>query len=489
VPGFLVRAKAADDPQPLPSGPPLKGPPLLETTPEEQYNQGVVTDKVPPGKVLVAPGDVPPGTVLGAPPDLGTPGAPCAECQGGADGCCGDACCCGADAGCDGLCGDGSCCCPCDGGCGDNHLFWLRGEYLLWNLRANHTPPLVSTGPPLSRGHLSEGATSLFGGSINEDVLSGGRFTAGVWLDSDQCWGLEGSFFFLGENSVNFRASSQGIPLLARPFFDTDVGAEMAELVAGTVPPLPPGGPLTGSVAVHLSSELWGAEANGLRNLWCDCMSGPDWLGDMQCRLDLIGGFRFLHLNERLDITEDLLTPVTSPFPGTSILVGDHFITHNDFYGGQLGLRGELHRGPWQLDMTAKVALGDTHQSLDINGTTVIAFPGQPPTSRPGGLLALPYNSGSFTRDRLSVVPEANVNLGYWVTEHWRVFAGFDFLYWNNVARPGEQIATGPGGLAAVSASQVPSLGGSPTAPHFAPVFRDTDFWAYGANIGVEFRY
>ena len=51
-------------------------------------------------------------------------------------------------------------------------------------------------------------------------------------------------------------------------------------------------------------------------------------------------------------------------------------------------------------------------------------------------------NSGSFTRNEFSVVPEIGINLGYNVTQNLRLFAGYNFLYWTNVLRVADQVDT-----------------------------------------------
>src|SRR5205823_2362775 len=109
--------------------------------------------------------------------------------------------------------------------------------------------------------------------------------------------------------------------------------------------------------------------------------------------------------------------------------VADQFTTRNAFYGGQLGARFQIRRGGWNLEVLGKVGLGDSHQSVDVHGLTVLAAPGQPALAAPGGLLALASNGGHFTRDAFAVVPEAGVNLGYQLNPYVRVFAGYTFLY------------------------------------------------------------
>jgi hypothetical protein len=103
-------------------------------------------------------------------------------------------------------------------------------------------------------------------------------------------------------------------------------------------------------------------------------------------------------------------------------------------------------------------------------------------TPAPGGFLALPTNMGHFDRDHFAVVPEFGLHFGYQVTDHVRAFAGYTFLYWDNVVRPGNQIDL------TVNPSQVPphTLVGAPR-PAFA--FQGSDFWAQGLDFGLEFRF
>jgi hypothetical protein len=331
----------------------------------------------------------------------------------------------------------------------------------------------VTASPPASGGILGHpGTVVLFGGPTDNEERSGGRFRAGYWLDGQQTFGIEGSYFFLGSRSVNFAAGSPGAgsAVIGRPFFNVVTGAEDAELVS--VP-----GVLTGTVAVNLSSRLQGAELNGVCNLCCGCRG----------RVDLLAGFRYLELNEGLGIAEDLTVNPKVPLTGgTAFRVHDQFSTRNRFYGGQVGARAEFRSGALFANVLAQVALGSTDQVIDVAGSTVTAPPGQVPTVGNGGLLAQPTNSGHFTPDRFAVVPEVGINVGYQVTEHLRAFVGYSFLYWSNVVRPGDQIDR------AVTPTQLPMSAAAPvlTGPaRPAPVLRDTDFWAQGISFGVEFRY
>jgi len=324
---------------------------------------------------------------------------------------------------------------------------------------------------------------SLFGGNGNNSPVLGGRFTAGAWLNQCQTVGIEGSYFFLGSPSNNFTAGSSGAPgsiVLARPFFDVSTGMPNSELLAFP-------GLAAGAISVQSTTGLQGAQANLLCNLCCSC---PDACCD-SCkpvrgyRLDLISGARYLNLHEGLGIAENSQISPTSPvFPGANISVVDQFDTSNQFYGGQLGLRAMAWRNRMFALVRGSVALGDNHQTVDINGSTTIASPGAPAVVLPGGLLALPSNIGHYSRDQLTFVPEVGANLGYQVTKHLGVFVGYTFLYANNVVRPADIIDLGVNSTR-VPTSVVPPSG--PLRPQFT--FQNSDFWAQGINLGVWLRF
>src|SRR4029078_10312504 len=104
-----------------------------------------------------------------------------------------------------------------------------------------------------------------------------------------------------------------------------------------------------------------------------------------------------------------------------------------------------------------------------------------------GGLLALPSNSGQFSRDRVAVLPELGFNVGMRISSHLRATLGYTFLYLSNVVRGGDQIDR------TINPTQRPGLLGTPgtlagpARPLFA--FQDNHFLAQGVNAGLEFRY
>jgi hypothetical protein len=437
----MARGQTPDGPKPMPVGPPPSDDGTLK-----------MPTKVTAESGPVAPAPAGPATdVWGFP--VASDGPPIGPDGVGGDG--SGACCVEADSCCDaGGCGPG---------CGGCH-FWVSGEYLMWWLKRSPAPPLLtgSLGAGGAAGTLADpGGRILFGdgGGINTDTHSGARFTAGYWFDDEQCYAVEGSFFFLGQRGVHLFAGSNGEPGLYRPFF-SPTGAAEAEEVGGPSPPR------VGLVRADVDSRLWGAEVDFRHNLWC----GPVW------RLDLLEGLRFVGLDESLQVAE-LRTDLTSP-PSGPVLVEDRFRTSNRFYGAQVGALSEFHFDCWYIDVTGKVALGSVHQVADINGVSSVN--GAPIS---GGLLAQSTNIGHYGRQRFAVVPEVGLNVGYQITDALRVYVGYNFLYMSSVARPGDQIDQ------VVSRPTIPPAGRLPPGSRPLFAFHGTDFWAHGVNFGLEFRY
>jgi hypothetical protein len=347
--------------------------------------------------------------------------------------------------------------------------FYVNAEYLIWFTKGSPTPPLVtgSTTRGLGAGSLADpNAVVLFGGGrVDTGTFSGGRFTAGYWFTDDHSLGVEGSFFFIGPNTQSFFIGSNGGMAIFRPFTNVNLGTADAIRIAFP-------NQRNGSIAVDERTRLWGYEANALMSLLDD----SDW------RLNLLAGFRSVGLDESLQSTFQFQR--MDRF-GT-VLSSDRFATENRFYGGQIGAQVGTNLGRWSFDFKGKVGLGETHQTVDISGATVLnRSSGQ--VFVPAGVLAQPTNIGHFTRNVFGVIPEVGLTVGYQVTDYLRVYAGYTFLYMNDVVRPGAQIDT------ALNRNQLPPdlarrlpVGG-PARPLF--VFRSQDFWAQGANVGLEFRY
>jgi len=168
------------------------------------------------------------------------------------------------------------------------------------------------------------------------------------------------------------------------------------------------------------------------------------------------------------------------------VFVQDRFETRNRFHGGQVGGFWNRKLGQFDVDVRAGIALGTTAQTVEIDGLQRRTRPGQALETFRGGLLATGPNLGRFTQNEFSVVPEITANLGYRITPNLRVSVGYNFLYWSNVVRPGDQIDR----VVDVALVPNPPVGVAPTAnPRPLPTFRQSDFWAHGVQFGVEFRW
>ncbi len=394
----------------------------------------------------------------------------CNEC-----GQCGDVCSpCGDCGGC------GSCCrcCP----CGPPGRFWLRQEYVGWWLRGGRVPSLVNSSPD---GSLPAGHT-LYGNSTYNDGYRPGLFTQyGMWLDGCRNWGLQGDYFFVGRQSAPFTASSDGDPVLTRPFFDANTGQASDQLVAfpNTV---------VGNVSVANYNSLAGVGAFARHNLccWTSCCNPQDigcgcgFCGQDCCRVDFLVGFRNFRLNDNLGVNEQLtsIDQTSGTAVGTQFNVKDSFRTQNNYYGCEFGLVANKYRGRWMLEGGARLAVGGTQQIVAINGSTTISYPGQATTVDQGGLLALSSNIGHYKHSQFSVIPQLSGRIGYRVTPRFNLLAGYTVLWWNNVARAGDQVNLN------VNPNLIPPVvGGGPNQPAYT--LHTSNLWLQGITLGGEFFF
>jgi hypothetical protein len=280
-------------------------------------------------------------------------------------------------------------------GCVEYLLWWTERDRPVTALAADAAHPANALLP----------AASDFGALLQ----NGGRVAMGYWLDQQQRYALELGGFWVLDRSP------------------TDGG------FAGN-----------NAVRTEFFSRLWSGEAQLRGEVYRDTWG----------HLDLLGGFRFLSLDEGLHIYEG--NPGTVSF--------DSFGTHNRFYGGQLGAEVEVHQGKWFADVWGKIALGATCEAVHIHGATSIA--GQ---VQPGGLVA-PAAGAALHGDVFAVLPQAGINAGYQLTNNLRLTAGYTFFYISDAARPGDQIDA------------------LLHAPRPLPV-RGGEFWGQGVSFGFEFRF
>ncbi len=363
---------------------------------------------------------------------------------------------------------------------------WFTADYLMGFARPEHTiAPLVTTSStPTSptAGAIGDPGTSIVvGDTLHFNQQSGFRLNAGFYVDNNGLFSVEGDgmYYLPSHFHSNTQSDATGNPIIARPIFDVATGSEMAYIssqpaIAGLV---------IGGSAVDAQTQLYGFEINGRYNF----ILAPQW------RADLLFGFRYMRLLENLIIRDnlspqapDVLTFVGNPIPAGDLLNDiDNFNTKNDFYGLQIGGRVR-----WDLDWLSlcaygKFAVGPSVQQVSISGQTMLTDPTAPAVAQ-GGVLALPSNSGVFRRTVFDFIPEAGLNVAINVTQNVQVMAGYSFLMWTLVVRPGAQIDHN------VNPSEVPSdiSFGTLTAPA-APTFRFNGevYWIHSINVGINIHF
>jgi hypothetical protein len=315
----------------------------------------------------------------------------------------------------------------------ENNRWWAEAEYLLW--RANDL--------------------------IDGDTRSGFRITAGIWADETHCTGFEANYLFMDLKRSRSTISSQdlsqtgldGIPARALLITDTTIN---------------PNDILTSTTTSSSYFRLWGIEGNFRRTVW--------WIGGFS--FDLLAGFRYLSLDETLNLTgdftfQDFNAGETTPFatdPRTlHMSTLDTAQAHDQFYGAQVGASFCYHCYRVTVDGFAKFAVGGTAEQTTVGGVTNIdagivetagtGFAPRPATTLQGGLLSANAITKS-SRTRISVMPEWKASLGYQVTPNFRVYIAYDFLWWSNAAVISNQTAT-----------------------------EIKDFWVQGVDFGVQLRF
>lgn len=354
--------------------------------------------------------------------------------------------------------------------------WWARGEYLMWSMDSLRLPALVTTSPvgtpQADAGVLGEPNTSvLFGGEVNGDLQSGVRALLGVWLDNDRVFGVEADSIWFQDETTSFSDRSLGDRILARPFFDAANGVDTAALIA--FPAL-----VRGDISAIASSNFYSGGLRARLNYGGDIDRA---FAERGIRLDWLLGYRYMQLKDSVTINENLVS--LDPLNQGLFNISDSFSTRNEFQGIDVGIVQQRTRGPFSVEWLVKVALGINRQSVSIDGSSIIDEAGLV-GQFPGGILALPSNMGTYTRNEFAIVPELGGTIGWHVNERFTVTVGYSLIYFSNVVRAGDQISLD------LNSNQFPP----PVAPLTGPLrpafaFQESDFWAQGLSVGADFRW
>jgi hypothetical protein len=350
---------------------------------------------------------------------------------------------------------------------------WGSVDYMMLWSKGRELPPLVTTDPSgVGRGFPG---SILFGGeNIGDDLRSAGRFSLGFWLDPCERLGVGGRFLLSEADHTSFNRASNanGLPVLARPFFDTG---------------LPPQGPLD---AVIISSPGQPANVGAISDRATnDLMNLDAYLRVLlyefdNRRLDLLVGYQYSEIHDSLQLTSNSIAG-SNPRPFTMV---DTFDAKNTFHGGVVGLQGEYSLGRLSLSMLSKLGVGNMNRRVQINGNSTTGG-----VTFQGGMLTQPVdanggNMGTYGDDVLSIIPEVEVKLLYEVTRGLELSLGYSFVYWTDVALAGDQIDTvAYNGQLWPQVDRNQFFGGTGNSPNFTGI-HDTGFWAQGLTFGVTLK-
>lgn len=342
----------------------------------------------------------------------------------------------------------------------------IKSEGLIWWTDGFDTPPLATTSgdgtiDPNNAGVLGHPGTGiLFGNSeINNNVRAGGRYTISKPLGS--CLAVEASYLRLGRKKDHFSAGGSDGDIVARPFLNIELEEEGSGLTSFP----------------DISSGTLDIKATSAFNLFDLSLQRTVCQG-CGFRVNMLAGYRYGELDENLTF-RDFNEPLTELAAGTTFTIHDAFDTNNKFHGGQLGLLAEIQQNCWTFEFLMKIALGNSHSTVNINGATLITSPDSTSESFAGGFLALPSNIGQASQDELAFIPEFGLTVSRPLGCHWQMSLGYSFLYWSRVVRPGNQIDRN------VDPRQFPPAT-TPNEPLPASRFQLTDFWAQGLRLGLQ---
>ena len=364
--------------------------------------------------------------------------------------------------------------------------FFVRTEYLAYQTKGNPLPSLVTTSfpgtPQTQAGVLGLASTStLFGNEkVDQSLRSGGRLTIGFWFDEGQFNGIEGHYFALGAAGTNYSnaqsfTNNPNATILARPFFNTQTGAQDSSVLAfpnfnllGTTVQL------NGTVNAQSVANLQSAGLLFRHLMWVDFEGGY--------RMDLLTGYRFFKADNSISISDSTST-VGGLLAPTTFTAYDSFAARNTFNGGEIGFSTDYYWGRLSLNSVLKSAFGVVHEVVKINGNSTVTTLGTTATTV-GGLLAQPTNIGQYGQSKFAALPEVALTLRYDISCSWRLTAGYNFMYLTRMQNSGSAIDT------TVNPTQIGGTGvtaGTPARPAFA--FSDTGFFAQGVSSGLEYRW
>jgi hypothetical protein len=370
--------------------------------------------------------------------------------------------------------------------------------------------PLITTGSPADAipGAIGQPGTQVVFGNkhYNFHRTAGVKASIGSYIGPDKnvSVDIDGFWIFSRTRHFSISANPGEAPLIARPYYDVRRASERARIVSSNSVAT---GFFSGSSSALIKTQFWGGELNIGYHPCSQQAVGCHTCGEIAARQKqpcdknmtggLFVGFRYLRLFEKLKI-KDVMDPFGTPsglsFNGSthpvtlpdSLKDEDQFRTNNDFFGGQIGIKGDYAFNCWMsLGFYGKAAFGVTEQKYKSEGWTTWESSVFGDQYAVGGVLVQPNNMVHEKKWKYAWVPEAGVNFSIEPFSHLRFLVGYSFLWWSKIVRPGEQINN------EVNSGQIPG-----NAAFYTPAvqkpnnhLKETSFWLQAVNFGVSFDF
>ena len=347
---------------------------------------------------------------------------------------------------------------------------YLKGEFLLWKIKDSPAPIVL----------ITQGDEAVLGDErIDHSWRPGGKVSYG----SDSicsCFDgyVEVVYGYYGHHIYKKRVAANGLPGsvdLILPYYDVSIPGENSETITVNTGP----SPYSGEASLKVNNRLQGAELNAVFPFACAAIP-----------THFIFGFRYL--NYREDLTFRTSTPFLDQ-PSSVFMTQDKFDIRNHFYGLQIGFDLNYHYCAFEMDLTAKTAVGAMSKTAKINGyTDTNEYAGQTSVERfEGGYFALPTNIGTHHKTVLSSVSELNFSLGYEMTSCLNVMVGYGFIYATDITwatKVPDRVINTTQVLGFQFAEFVPPAVLVGEAAPKAKLKSDS-FWAHGLNIGIKMAF
>jgi hypothetical protein len=128
--------------------------------------------------------------------------------------------------------------------------------------------------------------------------------------------------------------------------------------------------------------------------------------------------------------------------------------------------------GVWTWQALGRVAIGNMHESLNINGSTTVVDPTGGTNTTSGGLFTASSNIGHHARDEFTAIWELGLNLNYRFRPCTQLNIGYTAMYFNDVLLPANNIDT--------------NIGTTNSVTHPIALLNHGNFWLQGLNLGIS---